>query len=59
MNKHTPGTWKVDDSQAMTAINAENKHVAMVNFFKSGDGNDISGKEHYANANLIAAAQIY
>lgn len=50
MNKHTPGPWNVERT-IKTAINGNNKHVAMVNW-----GRGIGEEEHQANVNLIAAA---
>lgn len=53
---HTPGPWVIDRS-IRTAINAGEKHVAMVNFYKGPSmETSVSGNEHEANVNLIAAA---
>lgn len=46
---YTPGPWFVDDSHVRTAINAKDKHVAMVNL-------EVPVEEHKGNVNLIAAA---
>jgi hypothetical protein len=53
--KHTPGPWQ-KNPRHQTSINAGKKHVAMVNFYKSGGAEDVSGDEHEANSNLILAA---
>lgn len=54
--KHTPGPWVMDRS-LRTAINAGNKHVAMVNFYNSPtEATRVIGDEHEANARLIAAS---
>lgn len=53
---HTPGPWHVDKSHVRSSVNAGDKHIAMVNWWKSGKENDVYGKEHEANALLIAAA---
>ena len=53
---HTPGPWKMN-TNVQTSIDAETKHIAMVNYYKSGRANDdVYGEEHEANARLIAAA---
>lgn len=52
MSNHTPGPWLIVSTYVRTAINtAQGIHVAMVNW-----GKGISGKEHEANARLVAAA---
>ena len=59
--KFTPGPWEADSTHTRTAINSiatansQRKHIAMVNLAKNPDY-EIWGKEHNANANLIAAA---
>jgi hypothetical protein len=54
--KHTPGKWECN-YKLRTAINAGEKHIAMVNFFNDGsDSRSVCGDEHEANARLIAAA---
>lgn len=54
--EHTPGPWTID-SRATTAIQAGDKHIAMVNFsFLGRPERDVYGEEHDANARLIAAA---
>jgi hypothetical protein len=55
MNKHTPGPWTIN-SDVKTSINSDKKHIAMVNFYKSGKDDDVSGEEHEANVRLIASA---
>jgi len=55
MSKHTEGPWTMD-SEMRTSVNAGDKHIAMVNFYKTGKSDDVSGDEHEANARLIAAA---
>ena len=58
-DKHTPGPWSINKDH-LTAINAGDKHVAMVNYYKSGmmsgQSVDVYGEEHEANVCLIAAA---
>ena len=54
---HTPAPWVIDDTRVHTAINAGDKHVAMVNYFISPVVEErISEEEHLANARLIEAA---
>jgi hypothetical protein len=59
--KHTPGPWHIEKNM-LTAINSAPsdgpyKHIAMVNYYRSSDPTtDVSGEEHQANVNLIAAA---
>ena len=61
MPKHTPGPWYIS-KKMLTAINNSlddqlYKHIAMVNYYHSGDPTtDVSGEEHQANVNLIATA---
>jgi len=58
---HTKGPWEADDSHIRTSINsiesenAVRKHIAMVNYAKNIEY-EITLQEHYANAQLIAAA---
>ena len=53
---HTPGPWNIGPTYK-SSINAGEKHIAMVNYWKSGDkSSDVFGEEHDANARLIAAA---
>lgn len=53
--KYTPGPWVIN-KRVKTSINANGKHIAMVNWFRCGGHDDVFDEEHYANANLIAAA---
>jgi hypothetical protein len=53
--KHTPAPWKIE-KRSLTAINTENKHIAMVNYSYRGLESDVIGEEHEANARLIASA---
>jgi hypothetical protein len=55
MSKHTPGPWERSDRHK-TSINAGDKHIAMVNWYKTGRSDDVSGEEHEANVLLILAA---
>lgn len=55
MAKHTPGPWWTDPD-TRTAVNSDDKHIAMVNCSKFGNITDVFGDEHRANARLIAAA---
>ena len=50
-NKHTPGSWQIVD-RMRTAINSDEKHVAMVNYNQKY----ITDEEHEANVRLIVAA---
>lgn len=54
MMKHTPGPWIINN-EIRTAINAGDKHIAMVNYAKTREY-DLTGEEHEANARLIAEA---
>lgn len=56
--KHcTPGDWEINNSICKTSINANKKHVAMVNYFNSiEDHTNVSDLEHDANCQLIALA---
>lgn len=54
--QHTPGPWECNYN-LRTAINAGEKHIAMVNFFNDGsDSRSVCGDEHEANARIITAA---
>ena len=56
MTKHTPVPWVIGEHYK-TGINSGTKHVAMVNYFESGNAEaDVCGEEHEANVRLIAAA---
>jgi hypothetical protein len=53
---HTPGPWTAN-RDLKTSINAGEKHIAMVNFWKSpNDASSVYGDEHEANGRLIASA---
>lgn len=52
--KHTPGPWIVNN-EIKTAINAGDKHIAMVNYIKTPKY-DLTGEEHEANVRLIVKA---
>jgi hypothetical protein len=56
--KYTPGPWEIGTGIVKTPINSGHKHIAMVNYYKSGSEPERSvyGEEHEANAQLIAAA---
>lgn len=54
MSKYTPGPWAISRI-VRTAINHEDKHVAMVNYSSFENIGPI-GEEHEANVNLICAA---
>jgi hypothetical protein len=57
MSKFTPGPWRINkESGIRTPIDSGAKHIAMVSYFHNGQENDVSGKEHDANAALISAA---
>lgn len=53
MSKHTPWPWHID-GLLKTAINAGDKHIAMVNY----NQRTISADEHTANVNLFLASPI-
>lgn len=53
--KRTPGRWKAIDG-IKTPVNCGEKHIAMVNYYKSGSKSvDVYGDEHEANAAFIAS----
>jgi hypothetical protein len=53
----TPGKWEMTGG-AKTPINCGKKHIAMVNYYKSGnEAVDIYGAEHDANATFISRSR--
>jgi len=53
----TPGEWEMTGGDK-TPVNCGEKHIAMVNYYKSGnEAVDIYGAEHDANAAFIARSR--
>lgn len=52
---HTPGPWTINDKTAHTAVNAVDRHVAMINFYNCKEA-PMTEEEHQANVHLIAAS---
>lgn len=60
MRRHTAAPWVVDPTGPKTSVNSvSEKHIAMTNYFLDKKGVvSVTGKEHSANALLIASAPL-